>query len=226
MANISYILNQIKINGALQDLITKSNGDNVKVTYDGTEQTLTSALSTILANIKALPTSAGVSQNIQDAIDNLIGGAPATYDTLKEISDYIAAHPDVSDALNAAIATKADKTEFETVKAAVEALGNLSTKDKVAEDDLDTSLAQKVNAVVEGKHNHANKSVLDGITAEKVTAWDSKADKTIATSSAAGLMSSADKSRLDGIRGVRYGTEPPSDMLDGELFVKVVETTV
>ena len=43
-----------------------------------------------------------------------------------------------------------------------------------------------------------------------------------ATTEKAGLMSAADKARLDGIRGVRYGTEVPADMKDGELFIRVV----
>lgn len=46
---------------------------------------------------------------VQEKINDLIGGAPGTYDTLKEIADYIAGHKDVSDALNAAIGEKADK---------------------------------------------------------------------------------------------------------------------
>ena len=43
-----------------------------------------------------------------------------------------------------------------------------------------------------------------------------------ATTEKAGLLSAADKARLDGIRGVRYGTEAPADMKDGELFVRVI----
>ena len=46
---------------------------------------------------------------VQEKINDLIGGAPGTYDTLKEIADYIATHQGVSDALNAAIGEKADK---------------------------------------------------------------------------------------------------------------------
>lgn len=46
---------------------------------------------------------------IQEKIDALIGGAPGTFDTLKEIADYIAAHEEISEALNQAIISKADK---------------------------------------------------------------------------------------------------------------------
>ncbi len=60
------------------------------------------------------------------------------------------------------------------------------------------------------------------ITAHNVADWNAKASADVATTTANGLMSSADKTRLDGIRGVRYGTEAPADMQDGEMFVRVV----
>lgn len=52
-------------------------------------------------------------------------------------------------------------------------LGSLAYKSTVVEGDLSAELAEKVNAAAEGNHAHANKGVLDGITADKVTAWDS-----------------------------------------------------
>lgn len=51
-------------------------------------------------------------------------------------------------------------------------LGEMATKDIVSEADLDTALAEKVNAAAEGNHSHSNKGVLDGINADKVAAWD------------------------------------------------------
>lgn len=50
--------------------------------------------------------------------------------------------------------------------------GALASKDKVAETDLDTALAEKVNASAQANHSHANKEVLDGINAGKVAQWD------------------------------------------------------
>ena len=71
--------------------------------------------------------------------------------------------------------------------------GALASKDKVTEADLEETLATKINGkadkttvtaldervqVVEGKaHEHSNKTVLDDITAEKVTAWDKVSEK-------------------------------------------------
>jgi len=53
--------------------------------------------------------------------------------------------------------------------------GALATKNQVAEIDLDTALSQKINTLNDNSHTHANKTVLDRITSEKVTKWDQTA---------------------------------------------------
>ena len=73
-------------------------------------------------------------------------GAKESLDTLQEIAAWIQSHPGDASAMNEAI----------TSLSAVSASTRLST--------LETSA-----------HTHANKSVLDGITAEKVTGWDDAA---------------------------------------------------
>lgn len=66
---------------------------------------------------------------INEKIAELIGGAPGTFDTLKEIADYIAEHEDVATALNQAITNKADKNHTHTT-ATHSANGFLSAEDK------------------------------------------------------------------------------------------------
>lgn len=107
------------------------------------------------------PTTSAMNTAISTAISGLIDGAPETYDTLKEIAEYIASDKTAMDTLNAAIGNKADKTAFEAVKATVDALGALASKDKVAETDLADELKEKVNAASEGNHSHNNKELLD-----------------------------------------------------------------
>ncbi len=51
-----------------------------------------------------------VKEYVGEKIAELIGSAPEMYDTLEEIADYIAEHSDITEALNAAIGSKADKT--------------------------------------------------------------------------------------------------------------------
>lgn len=52
---------------------------------------------------------------VKTLISNLVNGAPETLDTLKEIADALEENDDVVQALNEAIANKADKTEIPTV---------------------------------------------------------------------------------------------------------------
>lgn len=130
------------------------------------EQSEISGLSSALSS---RPTTTQMNSAISSAIDDLIGGAPATYDTLKEIADYIADHEEVVTALNAAIGAKLDKSVYDSF---IATLGDLATKDKVSETDLDSSISEKINAAAEGNHSHANKTVLDGISSTKVSHWD------------------------------------------------------
>ena len=61
----------------------------------------------------------------------LIGGAPETYDTLKEIADYIAEHSSVETALNAAIGKKADKTALDSLSASMDGKADKTALDGV-----------------------------------------------------------------------------------------------
>ena len=172
------------IEGAIVDLMVKTKVDNV---YVDDSTTLAAKLSQIItslnakatqteltAGLSARPTTGEMNAAIAAAIADLVGGAPGAYDTLKEIADYIAAHGDVADALTAAIGSKADASTVASLQATVNALGSLAKKSAVSESDLDGTLKEKVSAAYAGIHAHGNKTVLDGITAEKVTAWDGK----------------------------------------------------
>lgn len=162
------------------------------------------------------PTTDAMNTAISTAISDLIGGAPETYDTLKEIADYIADHEDVVAALNAAIGNKLDAETFSAFKGTITALGALAGKDKVAEGDLDAALKSKIDSASAGnhshsnkelldsytqteanladavskRHSHSNKTVLDGIDAAKVAVWDGKGKTYVQTSEPAGLTAS------------------------------------
>ena len=193
MANVKHILETIKVDNEFKELIAKSDGENVTVTYNGADMTLSAALAQIATSVSDIPTGENVDAKISAAIDKLIGGAPETYDTLKEIAEYILNNQDVMTTLNSAIGGKVDKEEGKGLSA----------------ENFTAALKAKLDA-------------LPAITAADVEKWNSKADNTAATTTTAGLMSAEDKMRLDGLRGVRYGTEPPADMQNGELFIRVV----
>lgn len=206
MATKNAILKAL-VEGVIVELMLKTNVTNVYL--DDGATTLASKLAEIVAAINERAKSADVTTEINTAvstaIDGLINGAPATYDTLKEIADYLATHQDEYTALLSTVGGKVDKVEGKGLstydfnaayKALLDGLGTLASKSSVSESDLDTALAAKVNAASEGNHSHANKAVLDGITADDVTAWDSKAKVTI-------------------------GTAQPTDLTAGDLFIQI-----
>ena len=222
-----------KIGGVLKDLMVKTSADQVfiddsttlaaKLTelvnaLDGkAAATHTHEADSVLAtsadgNRRSLQkvldekaTTDAMNSAISTAISGLINGAPETYDTLKEIADYIDAHQDVVDALNASIGSKADASVVATlqetvtaIKTVTDSLGALATKDSVAESDLDEALKAKVNAAAEGNHSHDNKTVLDGITADLVTAWNGKST-------------------------IHYSATQPAELAEGDLWVQLVD---
>lgn len=93
--------------------------------------------------------------------------------------------------------------------------------------DIPVVPTAEITANTAARHSHANKRVLDGITAAKTAAWDAKAGTAAATQSAAGLMSAADKAKLDGIeRGANKTTVPTALKNPNALTIKIGGTTV
>lgn len=170
------------VNGQVTELYPKTVAENV-FAASGTD------LETLLTTI---PTTETVNGLISDAIDDLINGAPATYDTLKEIADWIATHQSEYEALIAAIAGKVDKVTGK----------DLSTNDftDAYKTKLD-GIEANANAYVLPQ---ASASTLGGVKVGDNLAIDSSTgvlsgNYSAATTSANGLMSSSDKSKLDGI---------------------------
>lgn len=155
MANTKYILEKIKIEGELQDLLVKTNAENVAVTWNGGDTTLAAALTEIFTSLTELPTDTAIDTKISAAVGELVAGAPEAGDTLKGLFDLIGENEDAMNLLTSAIGDKVNEEEGK----------GLSSNDFTDED----------------------------------------------------------KARLNGLRGVRFGTEIPGDLRDGELFVRVVD---
>lgn len=93
--------------------------------------------------------------------------------------------------------------------------------------DIPVVPTAEISANTGARHSHANKAVIDGITAAKTAAWDGKAGTAAATQSAAGLMSAADKAKLDGIeRGANKTTVPTALKNPKALTIQIGGTTV
>ena len=117
-----------------------------------------------LANDSNYQTAEQISSTVTSEIAKVVANAPEDFDTLKEMSDWIAGHEDNASAMNSAISDnktaitalqsgKADKSEIPTT---------------VTELTDSSSYAKKTDL-----HSHTNKTVLDGITSTKVSNWDS-----------------------------------------------------
>lgn len=112
------------------------------------------------------------------------------------------------------VQNKVIDAEFEAMATAMGALelaidGKADSKHShtISESDLDSSLAEKVNAASEGNHSHSNKDVLDNITSEKISAWDSSLDSSKEYTDTA-LTGKADKNHY---HDDRYYTETEID---------------
>ena len=103
-------------------------------------------------------------------------GAKESLDTLAEIAAWIQSHPDDASAMNEAIVALQAKvnTGNKTVTAYVtDAIAALNIGNYAKAADL-TALAARVSTLEGKSHEHANKTVLDGITANVVSAWNAK----------------------------------------------------
>ena len=179
------------IESEIVELMVKSKVDNI---YIDETTTLAAKLSEMVTAINARAKSEDVATQISDAIDALIDGAPGTYDTLKDIADYIAAHEDVVTTLNQAIGSKLSVSVYESF---VSSLGSLAYKSSVGMNELASDVKTAIQNAAAGNHSHTNLSVLEGITTGKIAEWDGKADLAVASSQ-------------------------PSDMDENTLFVHLV----
>lgn len=118
-----------------------------------------------------------------EEVAKIVDGADSSYDTLKEIADWISGHKTDATAMNSAIIALegivdgigGDGEKATVVAYVTDAIAALKIGDYAKAADL-TALAGRVDTLEGTAHEHANKAVLDGITAEKITAWDGKAD--------------------------------------------------
>ena len=89
---------------------------------------------------------------------------------------------------------------------------NAAASAKRSEDASKVVPTAEISANTAARHSHTNKGVLDGITAAKTAEWDAKAGTAVATTSADGLMSKADKAKLDGITAGGGGGSVPKPL--------------
>lgn len=136
MAKTNAIL-KMKVEGILKEIWLKSGATDI-VVDESTGETLATRLASIASDLESAVsggvTTTQVNSMISTAIDDLINGAPAAYDTLKEIADYLATHQNEYAALVQTIAGKVDAVEGKGLSA----------------NDFTNALLTKLNAIAEG----------------------------------------------------------------------------
>ena len=133
---------------------------------------------------------------VDKAIAELVDGSPAALDTLKELSAALGNDPNFATTVATQIGRKVDKVTGK----------GLSTEDYTSEEKA------KLAGVAAGANNYqhpathpASVIVQDSthrfVTDPEKKTWNGKASTTVATQSANGLMSAADKKKLDDLTG-------------------------
>lgn len=177
-----------KVNG--KSLIADTEIERLKSVknYDDTE---------IKTELTKKANSTDVTKEISDKIAEVVSDAPESFNTLKEISDWISGHENDASAMNSAIkdnksaittlqTDKADKTEIPTVPTLISAFTNdkgymteytetdPTVPDWAKAENKPSYTAAEVHALPDDTEIpiFTNKTVLDGITAEKVADWD------------------------------------------------------
>lgn len=139
-------------------------------------------------------TLASAKEYVDKAVEQILNGSPEALDTLKELADALGNDPNFAATVTKQLGQKVDKVTGK----------GLSTE------DYTTAEKQKLAGIAAGANNYLHPSSHPAtmiqedashrfVTDTEKSAWSGKADKTTASASAAGLMSAADKKKLDGV---------------------------
>ena len=127
------------------ELAKKANSTDIPTKVSGLQNDSNYQTDTDVATaLTSYAKSADVTKEITDKVAEIVADAPEDFNTLKEMSDWIANHENDASAMNSAI-----------------------QDDKSAITTLQTDKADKTEIPI-----FTNKTVLDGITSEKVADWD------------------------------------------------------
>lgn len=178
-------------------------------TYDDTEikakvQVNTNAIGVLNGEATV---EGSVKKTVADEIAKVIADAPESFDTLKEISDWISSHSDDAAAMNSAITAlqgildgigDTESGEKATVVAYVtDAIAALNIGDYATAAQL-TALAGRVTTLEGATHTHANKALLDTYTQTEANLADAVAKKHVhANATELDKIADGDKAKWD-----------------------------
>ena len=154
-------------------------------TYDDTA--LKGRVSTVEGKVSTLvgsDASKSARTIASEEVAKIVAGADASYDTLKEIADWISSHKTDATAMNSAITALegivdgigGDGEKATVVEYVTDAIAALKIGDYAKAADL-TALAGRVTTLEGKAHTHANKALLDTYTQTEVDLADAVAKK-------------------------------------------------
>lgn len=182
---------QKSIDGQMTDLNPITTEDAVKLSSGGTlKEKLATIDSTLEQKVTVVPgkqlstedftsaekaklATAASETYVEEKVAELVGSAPDTLDTLKELADALGNDANFATTITEKIGTKVDKVEGKSLISDTE-IARLASVKNYDDTEIRGELAKK--ALKTELHEHSNKTVLDGINAAKVQAWDGKAE--------------------------------------------------
>ena len=220
-ANVSHTHAQSEVTGLTDALAakasTKALTEGLATKADASHTHAQSEVTGLTDALALLAAKTEVTSAIDALRQEMLGDTPVeAYNTFTELAAYIAEHKDAADALTAAVGNKADKattltgygitdaytkTEVDTkISDAISSAtgGESAASVKAALEAYETSNDARVNALEADTHTHANKAVIDGITANQVSAWDGNAT-------------------------IYYSSTEPANLTAKDLWVQIVE---
>ena len=220
-ANVSHTHAQSEVTGLTDALAAKASTtaltEGLAKKADASHTHAQSDITGLTDALALLAAKTEVTSAIDALRQEMLGDTPVeAYNTFTELAAYIAEHKEAADALTAAVGNKADKattltgygitdaytkTEVDTkISDAISSAtgGESAASVKAALEAYETSNDARVNALEADTHTHANKTVIDGITANKVSAWDGNAT-------------------------IYYSATEPANLTAKDLWVQIVE---
>ena len=220
-ANVSHTHAQSEVTGLTDALAakasTKALTEGLATKADASHTHAQSEVTGLTDALALLAAKTEVTSAIDALRQEMLGDTPVeAYNTFTELAAYIAEHKEAADALTAAVGNKADKattltgygitdaytkTEVDTkISDAISSAtgGESAASVKASLETYKTNNDARVDALEANTHSHANKTVIDGITANKVSAWDGNAT-------------------------IYYSATEPANLTAKDLWVQIVE---
>lgn len=195
MTNIENAIFKAKVNGELKQIFFNTGVDNILITENESEITLSQKLSDIVTSLDNTMTLDAVESKISDAIAQIVDSAPESLDTLRELAEAIAQNSDLMDSLNDAISNKVSIEEGKEL--------------------ISSALITSLNSL--------DFTTLASITADKLAQLEKAQENVIEVVTVNGTAVDITDKAIDiSIPTISIGSDEPVSMNNGDLFLQIL----